>query len=101
MADKKLPSELQSGAVWDKALERFAINTGAGIVGGLIASVVVARAPGFRKMVIGFGTGCGVGAAWVKASQDFEKIDDPRPLQFCPLSARGPRLGLLGLGLNL
>eukprot|EP00968_Pinguiococcus_pyrenoidosus_P008863 scaffold657_cov245-Pinguiococcus_pyrenoidosus.AAC.10 len=30
-----------------------------------------AGSPGFRKMVIGFGTGCGVGAAWVKVSLAF------------------------------
>ncbi|CAM9921142.1 unnamed protein product, partial [Ascophyllum nodosum] len=68
-----VPSELQLSSKWDVCLERAVINFGIGIVTAGLAGVVLTRAPGMRKAVMGFGGGCGVGYSWVLCSQDFKK----------------------------
>ncbi|CAM9701476.1 unnamed protein product [Sphacelaria rigidula] len=58
---------------WDSCLERTVINFGIGVVAGGLAGVVLTRAPGMRKAVMGFGGGCGVGSSWIQCSQEFAK----------------------------
>lgn len=76
MAESKqrdIPAEMVVSEKWDACLERTLINFGIGIVAGGLTSVVLTRAPGMRRAVLGFGGGCGVGSSWVQCSQEFAK----------------------------
>ncbi|CAM9881652.1 unnamed protein product, partial [Chrysoparadoxa australica] len=54
---------------WDECLERTCINLGVGLVAGGLSAVVLARSPGMRRALTGFGGGVGVGVSWVTCSQ--------------------------------
>ena len=62
-AKKSLPSELIMSARWDTLLERVVLNSGAGALMGLAASLVLSRGRTARWAITFFGAGTGVGMA--------------------------------------
>lgn len=67
-SDEKIPRIMQTGA------EKIVVQGAAGLVIGLAAGIVLARggASGARKIMAGFGTGCGIGSAWTKTSMEID-----------------------------
>jgi hypothetical protein len=60
-----------------KGLEKMVIQTGAGLVLGGLAGIVLARAggaAGARKAFAGLGAGVGLGSAWTRTSMDLEDM---------------------------
>ncbi len=59
-----------------KGLEHILINTGAGVLIGGLAGIVLVRggASGARKVFAGFGGGIGLGSAWTRTSMDLEDL---------------------------
>tara|TARA_B110001450_G_C17437137_1_gene406346 strand:+ start:295 stop:564 length:270 start_codon:yes stop_codon:yes gene_type:complete len=67
--DQVIPVKIQDG------LEKMIAQGAMGFVVGGMAGIILSRggASGARRVLAGFGTGCGFGAAWTKTSMD---IDD-------------------------
>lgn len=59
-----------------KGLERIIVQTGAGMIVGGLAGIVLARtgATGARKAFAGLGAGIGLGSAWTRTSMDLEEL---------------------------
>ena len=69
-AKKSLPSELIMSARWDTLLERVVLNSGAGALVGLAASLVLSRGRTARWAITFFGAGTGVGMAVERSSAE-------------------------------
>ena len=65
-------------------LETIIVRTGAGILMGGLAGIVLARGgggSGARKALAGLGGGIGLGSAWTRTSMDLEELlsdDSPK-----------------------
>jgi hypothetical protein len=57
-------------------LENIVVSTGAGLILGGLAGIVLARggAAGARKAFAGFGGGLGLGSAWTRTSMELEEL---------------------------
>jgi hypothetical protein len=68
-SEHRIPHTLRTGVSTSLTTITFGF-----VVGGL-ASVVLVRGGGsMRKVVAGFGAGCGLGSAWAKTSGEIEEI---------------------------
>ena len=69
-SDEKIPRIVQIGA------EKMVVQGVAGLVMGLAAGIVLSRggASSARKVLAGFGAGCGVGAGWTKTSIEIDEF---------------------------
>ena len=69
-SDEKIPRIVQIGA------EKMVVQGVAGLVMGLAAGIVLSRggASGARKILAGFGAGCGVGSGWTKTSIEIDEF---------------------------
>ena len=74
-AKKSLPSELIMSARWDSLLERVVINSGAGALMGLAASLVLSRGRTARWAITFFGAGTGVGMAVERSSAEMSAAE--------------------------
>lgn len=59
-----------------QGLEDMVVSTGAGLLVGGLAAIVMARggASGARKAIAGFGGGVGLGSAWQRCSISIEDL---------------------------
>ena len=70
-SDKLVYSTMQKG------FERSVLYTGAGILAGAMASVVLARGgqgTAARKAITAFGGGIGLGSGWTSTSRELEDL---------------------------
>mmetsp|Transcript_5902 Transcript_5902/g.16680 ORF Transcript_5902/g.16680 Transcript_5902/m.16680 type:complete len:90 (+) Transcript_5902:269-538(+) len=74
-AKKSLPSELIMSARWDTLLERVVLNSGAGAMIGLAASLVLSRGRTARWAITFFGAGTGVGMAVERSSAEMSAAE--------------------------
>ena len=74
-AKKSLPSELIMSARWDTLLERVVLNSGAGALMGLAASLVLSRGRTARWAITFFGAGTGVGMAVERSSAEMSAAE--------------------------
>ena len=74
-AKKSLPSELIMSARWDTLLERVVLNSGAGALVGLAASLVLSRGRTARWAITFFGAGTGVGMAVERSSAEMSAAE--------------------------
>ena len=74
-AKKSLPSELIMSAKWDTLLERVVLNSGAGALVGLAASLVLSRGRTARWAITFFGAGTGVGMAVERSSAEMSAAE--------------------------
>mmetsp|Transcript_13255 Transcript_13255/g.22555 ORF Transcript_13255/g.22555 Transcript_13255/m.22555 type:complete len:83 (+) Transcript_13255:704-952(+) len=76
MTEKSLPSDQVVSDIMKKGLEDMVVSTGAGLLVGGLAAVVLARggASGARKAIAGFGGGVGLGTSWQRSSIRLEDI---------------------------
>ena len=72
---KSLSSDEQVSRLVQIGAEKMVVQGAAGLVMGFAAGIVLSRGggSGARKILAGFGAGCGIGAGWTKTSIE---IDD-------------------------
>ena len=65
--------------IMQDGLENVVVSTGAGLLLGGLAGIVLARggASGARKAMAGLGGGIGLGSAWTRCSMDLEDLLQP------------------------
>ena len=74
VSNKPVPSDEAVSSIIKTGAEDMILSTGAGIVVGGLAAVVLARggASGARKAIAGLGAGIGFGSAWQRCSITLE-----------------------------
>lgn len=72
-----VPSDQVIPDIMKEGLQTMVIQTGVGLVLGGMAGIVLSRGGGAssaRKVLAGFGAGCGLGSAWTRTSMDLDDL---------------------------
>lgn len=67
-------SELKVAEKWDSALEKGIKRTAYGAIAGGVVAALLFRGAGIRSMIIGLGSGIGIGMTYSDAKRDFETL---------------------------
>jgi hypothetical protein len=76
-----VPSDMAVSKMMQRGLQQLVLQTTTGLVVGGLAGIVLARGGGgsvaSRKVLSGFGGGCGFGYAWTNTSIQLEQMLTP------------------------
>lgn len=70
----KASSDRKVYLTMQKGFEIMIVQTGAGLLLGGLAGMVLARGAVARRAMAGMGAGVGLGSAWTRTSMDLEKL---------------------------